>query len=199
MDEHEMDEHEMESYEVDPNDERLRAAYCNAQRDYREGGGHRLEPCVAAAVAAALLLIDPCDTMWMGIDSAVAYEYDMIGSRIWRELCDALAESAMALAVHERGLDPDEIQLVGGQADVFGFVPMPVVCDIVERSITLDFTRRDALAPDVAAVTGEAFDRIVEEEFGSLATVRVPDFPRGDEVARLVCQRVGSFPFAIAH
>lgn len=198
MDEHEMDEHETELFEIDPNEERLRVAYCNALHEYREGGGHRVEPCVAAAVSAALLLVDPCDTMWMGIDSAVAHEYDMIGARIWIEVCDALVGSAMMYAAHERGLDPDEIELVGGQADVFGLVPMPVVCDIVERSLARDFTPRDALAPDVAAVTGEAFDRIVEAAFGSLATVRVPDFPRGDEVARLVCQRVGSFPFAIA-
>ena len=179
-------------------DERLCSVYCAALRDYREDGGHRLEPCVAAAVSAALLLIDPCDTMWMGLDSGVAHQYDLAGARIWIEMCDALVESAMLAAVHERGLDPDEVELVGGQADVFGFVPLPVVSNIVERALAREFTSRDDLAPEMAAVTGEAFDRIVEEEFGSLATIRLPEFPRGDEVARLVCQRVGAFPFAIA-
>lgn len=174
-----------------------RTAYYEALRGYREQGGREVGPCVAVAVNAALLLVDPCDVMWMGLDADVSDAYDSAAARIWQEVCNGLVETAVLGAQYECGLDPDDVVLGAGRADVFGHVPLPVVAEIVQRALDTEYAMPCGLSPEVVAATHEAFDRIVSTEFGSLATIRVPMFARGDEVARLVCMRVGSFPFAL--
>lgn len=183
--------------EVDDPDSDRRIDYNESLERHRRLGGTDVEACVAAAVSGALFLLDPCDVLWVGLDPDVGFAYENAGARIWDEVCRALIDSAVLCAGRERGLDPDDVLLGHGRADVFGCVPLPVVAGIVDRALTADFSTPDRLDPELAAATDEAFDRIVTEEFGQMATIRLPDHPRGDEVARLVCQRVGSFPFSI--
>ena len=183
--------------DVTENDEIRRLEYNRAVRDFREGHGHDFEACVAGFVSAALLVVDPCSVQWVGLDPAAGHAYDSTGSRIWEYLCRALVDAAVRSAVSEFRLEPDQVVLGFGRADVSGHVPFEVLTEIVDRALTIEFGAPEQLPSQVAAETDTAFDRIMTQEFGPLATIRVPTFPRGDEVAMILHQRIGCFVFAV--
>jgi len=178
-------------------DERRLLAFCDALSEFRRGRADEVEICVAGFVSAALLLVDPCGEHWLSLDGGVPFVYDRAASRIWEELCTALVDAAVSDAVEEHGLTPERVVLGPGRGDVCASVPFEAIAAMVDRALTIEFgTSWDPLTYE-CPVVAEAFYGLIVEEFGPVTSLQLPVYPRGNQVARILHQRVGSYLFAL--
>ena len=196
--EHDDDEHDDDEYEDDgivegaqsqslgfPPDVRHR--YRVALADFRLSRATELWPCVAAAVDAAFLLVDPGDVLYLGLKPGAAFEYEAVSARVWWRLCDRLEDGDEPATCGDdvAGIDETTGTVWRGPQTVHTALSVDSAIEIVHEEMASEFA--------IPSLTNKDFDAIVSAEFGSSALIGATALTGIVEVGRLIHRRVGTF------